>query len=173
MSHCKPMSLLLLVVALGGLACQTAPKPEQAIYSNSLDSIDAILSANGTSLDASTSHDGKGSIRIESGGPVTIRLAEVEPEGAENAVLIYRGHLRTENLAGQAYLEMWCSIPGKGEFFSRALHAPLSGTTDWVSQETPFFLEKGQLAKTVKLNVVATGTGTVWVDDVTLAMASR
>ncbi len=68
---------------------------------------------------------------------------------------------------------MWCSIPGKGEFFSKALHAPVSGTTNWVSQETPFFLQAGQRAQTVKLNVVVAGTGTVWVDDISLALASR
>jgi hypothetical protein len=173
MFHYKSIAWAMLVVALGNLACQSSPKPEQVIYTNSLDSAESVLSASGTSLDAATSHDGKGSIRIDSNGPVTIRLAEVEPEAAENAVLIYRAHLRTENLSGKAFLEMWCSIPGKGEFFSRALHAPVSGTTDWVSQETPFFLEKGQRAQTAKLNVVVDGPGTVWVDDVMLAMTSR
>jgi hypothetical protein len=68
---------------------------------------------------------------------------------------------------------MWCSIPGKGEFFSRALQAPVSGTTGWVTQETSFFLEKGQRAQVVKLNVVVAGRGTVWVDEISLAQAGR
>jgi hypothetical protein len=173
MSHLKPMALSLVAIALGSLTCSSSQPPERVIYSNSLDSIDSILSKTGTMGDASTSHDGKGSIRIESNAPTTIRLAEIHPEGVENATLIYRGHLRTESLAGQAYLEMWCGIPGKGEFFSKALHAPVSGTTEWVTQETPFFLEKGQRAQTVKLNLVVAGTGKVWVDDVTLALATR
>jgi hypothetical protein len=68
---------------------------------------------------------------------------------------------------------MWCSVPGMGEFFSRALHAPISGSTEWVRQETPFFLESGQRAQTVKLNLVVAGKGKVWIDDVSLAQAAR
>jgi hypothetical protein len=69
---------------------------------------------------------------------------------------------------GQAYLEMWCRFPGKGEFFSRALQAPLSGTVEWSSQETPFFLKKGEDPDEIKLNLVVNGTGTVWIDDIRL-----
>jgi hypothetical protein len=54
------------------------------------------------------------------------------------------------------------------EDFARALQAPLSGSTEWTSQETLFFLKKGDNPDNVKLNVVIDGTGTVWVDDVRL-----
>jgi hypothetical protein len=64
---------------------------------------------------------------------------------------------------------MWCRFPGSGEFFSRALDSPISGSTEWVSQETPFFLEQNQKPDLVKLNLVIDGTGTVWVDEVKLA----
>ena len=58
-----------------------------------------------------------------------------------------------------------------GEFFSRALNSPLSGTTDWVTQETPFFLKAGQDPSQVKLNLVVDGKGSVWIDNVVLARA--
>ena len=162
-----------LLGALVLLGCSPDRTDERVLYANALDSIDDVLTRTGTTFDATTSSDGHGSIRIEASGPATIRLAEVEPPDAEDAVLVYRGHLRTEDLQGQAYLEMWCSVPGMGEFFSRALHAPLSGTTEWSTQETPFLLEEGQRARTVRLNVVMTGPGVVWVDDVELAQAGR
>lgn len=63
---------------------------------------------------------------------------------------------------------MWCQFSGKGEYFSRALHAPLSGSNEWTTQETPFFLKKGENPSNVKLNVVINGSGTVWVDDIRL-----
>jgi hypothetical protein len=63
---------------------------------------------------------------------------------------------------------MWCNFAGRGEYFARALQAPLSGSTEWTSQETLFFLKKGDNPDNVKLNVVIDGTGTVWVDDVRL-----
>jgi hypothetical protein len=68
---------------------------------------------------------------------------------------------------------MWCRFPGRGEFFSRALHAPISGTVEWTTQETPFLLEPGQNPDNIKLNIVLDGTGTVWIDDVVLARAGQ
>jgi hypothetical protein len=67
---------------------------------------------------------------------------------------------------------MWARFPGQGEFFSRALHSPVSGSTEWVSQETPFFLEKSQKPDLIKLNLVVDGRGTVWVDELTLARSA-
>ncbi len=74
-------------------------------------------------------------------------------------------------MEGQVFLEMWCHFAGKGEFFSRGLQAPLTGTTDWTTEETPFFLKKGENPDNVKLNVVINGKGTAWVDDVKLLRA--
>jgi len=66
---------------------------------------------------------------------------------------------------------MWCHFPGKGEFFSRALQSPLSGSNEWTSQETPFFLKKGENPDNIKINVVVNGKGTVWIDDIHLVKA--
>jgi hypothetical protein len=63
---------------------------------------------------------------------------------------------------------MWVSVPGRGEFFSRGLTSPLTGTTDWATAETPFLLREGEDPDNVRLNVVVDGAGTVWVDDVWL-----
>jgi hypothetical protein len=95
-------------------------------------------------------------------------LYETGDIDAENTRLIYQAKVRTQDVKGQVYLEMWCVIPGKGEFFSRGLQAPLTGTTEWTSVETPFFLEAGQNPDNVKLNLVIDGTGTAWIDDVRL-----
>ena len=59
-----------------------------------------------------------------------MRLFETADIDIEEVRLIYRLRLRTENLEGQTYLEMWCSFRGKGELFSRALQSPLSGSQD-------------------------------------------
>ncbi len=98
----------------------------------------------------------------------TIRLFEVKDPGVEQCMVIYRAKLKTENLTGQAYLEMWCRFPGKGEFFSRGLNHALTGSNDWASYETPFFLKKGQKPDLIKLNIVVKGAGKVWVKDVEL-----
>jgi hypothetical protein len=119
-------------------------------------------------MDNAISSDGNGAARIHVDAPTTIRLYETGDLDVENARLIYQARLRTEGVEGRVYLEMWCSFPGKGEFFSRALQSPLTGTTEWTSQETPFFLKPGENPENVKLNVVIDGKGTVWIDDIKL-----
>jgi predicted Ser/Thr protein kinase len=98
----------------------------------------------------------------------TFRLFEVTDPGVQNCRLIYRAKMKTEGLAGRAYLEMWCRFPGKGEFFSRGLDNVLSGSNDWAAYETPFFLKLGEQPDLVRLNLVVEGAGKVFVKDVEL-----
>jgi hypothetical protein len=100
-------------------------------------------------------------LKVTVAQPVTVRLFEAGDLDVENATLFYQAKLRTENLEGKAYLERWCHFPGKGEFFSRALQSPVSGSTQWVTQETPFFLKKGENPDNVKLNLVIDDKGMV------------
>jgi hypothetical protein len=98
----------------------------------------------------------------------TVRLFEIEVPSVDQCRLSYRAKLRSEGLAGRAYLEMWCRVPGRGEFFSKGLDQPVKGTTDWGSCETPFHLKKGQHADLLKLNLVVEGPGTVCIKDIEL-----
>ncbi len=114
---------------------------------------------------------------VNCGQPQTFRLFEVlEPE-VEDCTVLYRARLKTEGLTGKAYLEMWCRLPGRGEFFSKGLNQTVTGSNEWVSCEIPFFLKKGERPDLIRLNlaVVATGfifkkpvTGRIWIKDVTL-----
>jgi hypothetical protein len=133
-----------------------------------LDSTEGLLTQTGVELDRKVTSDGKGALRITAEVPATFRLFEVHDIDVENARLIYQAKLRTEGLDGQVYLEMLCHFPGKGEFFSRGLQTPLSGTTGWTTEETPFFLKKGEKPDYVKLNLVINGKGTAWIDDIRL-----
>jgi hypothetical protein len=67
-----------------------------------------------------------------------------------------------------AYLEMWCRLPGRGEFFSKGLQDKVVGTVDWSSYEVPFRLEAGQRPDLIRLNVAFDGPGTVWLRSVQL-----
>ncbi len=81
---------------------------------------------------------------------------------------LYQARIRTEELEGQVYLEMWCQFDGKGDYFSRALHAPITGTSDWTTQQTVFLLRKGENPENIQLNLVIKGRGKAWIDDVRL-----
>ncbi len=133
-----------------------------------LDNTEGLITQSGVRIDEQISSDGNGSLRIEAMEPTTIRLFETGDIDIENTRLIYQAKVRTENIEGQVYLEMWCHFPGKGEFFSKGLMNPLSGTNDWTSAETPFLLKKGENPDNVKLNLVVDGKGTVWIDDIRL-----
>jgi len=133
-----------------------------------IDSIDGIITRSQVTFDRHISSDGNGSLRIDAQEPMTVRLFETGNLDVENARILYRAKVRTKDVEGQVYLEMWCHFPGKGEFFSRALHTPLTGTTEWTTQETPFFLNKGENPDNIRLNLVVDGRGTAWIDDIRL-----
>lgn len=136
-----------------------------------LDSLDEVITKSGVEIDSTVTSDGHGALKVVAGAPVTVRIAEIDGPSIEDARLIYRAKLRSDGLRGNAYLEMWCAFPGMGEFFSRALQSPLSGTSDWTTQETPFLLQKGQRPSRVKLNLVVDGEGSAWIDEIVLAQA--
>jgi hypothetical protein len=107
-----------------------------------------------------------GGWRVESREARTVRLFEVAEPGAERCMLTYRARLKVQGARGRVYLEMWCRLPGRGEFFSKGLHHAVTGTAEWASYEVPFRLEQGQRPDLLKLNLVTEGAGTVWIADV-------
>jgi len=165
---------VLVLAALAGAqlaACEVGPDslPDMALYADGLDSARSVAPQPGLAFDPDNSLDGRGSFRIDASGERTvIELADVPIDAPKLPRLSYRAKLRAENVSGRAYLEMWVTVKDKGQFFSRALHSQLSGTSDWSTHEAPFFLEADQVPTRAKLNVVIEGSGTVWVDAVTL-----
>ena len=124
------------------------------------------------SSDRPISQDGiaeeEGGWRIDSAEPRTVRLFELDDPGVEQCMIAYRANIKTSDLDGKAYLEMWCRFPGKGEFFSKGLKDKVSGSTDWASYEIPFYLKQGQRPDLIKLNLAVEGSGTVWLKEIVL-----
>ena len=105
---------------------------------------------------------------VDSKDTQTIRLFELQEPQVEQCLITYRAKLKTDGLAGRAFLEMWCRLPGRGEFFSKGLNQVAQGTTDWAFYEIPFYLKKGERPDLIKLNLVVEGRGKVWLSDVEL-----
>jgi hypothetical protein len=161
--------LCLIVLAVWAFAaCRSDAPPTAELKAYPADNTASVLTKSGVEADPSVTADGNGSLRLTAAGPTTFRLYETGDLDVEESRLIYQARVRTEGVDGEVYLEMWCHFAGKGEFFSRALHAPITGTVDWTTQETPFFLRKGENPDNVKLNIVVNGTGTAWIDDIHL-----
>ena len=166
----KNHSILCLTLGAGLLfaGCHKPSEEVELLRHYPIDGIEGVLTKTGLVFDAEITNDGNGSIRVTATEPRQVPLFETGDIDVENARLIYQAKLRTQGVEGKVYLEMLCRFPGKGEFFSRALHSPLTGSADWTQQETPFFLKRGENPDNVTLNLVIEGTGTVWIDDIRL-----
>jgi len=165
---------ILFAAAVTGLVlagCGKTPEAVTELKLYPLDDLEGVITKSDVKIDKDVSSDGRGSLRITATQPIIVRLFETGDLDVENARLIFRAKLRAKGVEGHVYLEMWCHFPGKGEFFSRGLDRPLTGTTDWATEETPFFLSAGENPDNVKLNLVIDGKGTVWIDDIHLMKA--
>jgi hypothetical protein len=162
--------LLLICAALMSLilGCSNDAPNSGELRHFPADNADGIIDQASVTADAAISDDGGGSLRIDAAAPMTVRLYKAGGLNIDGARIIYRAKLRTKDISGKVYLEMWCHFPGYGDYFSRDVEHPISGTTGWVTAETPFVLQKGQVLENVRMNLVIDGTGTVWIDDIHL-----
>ena len=165
------LALLTAIALAAGCTRDTGDAVEIGRYP--IDNLEGVIMAGCVEFDETVSADGNGSIRAATTEPQTFRLYETGDMDIEDARLIYQAKLRTQGIDGRVYLEMYCHFAGKGDAFSRGLQAPLTGTTDWVTEEIPFFLRKGENPDNIKLNLVIDGSGTAWIDDIRLLRAPR
>jgi hypothetical protein len=159
----KKRNLFLLSWLLGTSVASTAPAVKTEVL-RGFSPADSPISRDFT-LDPDKAWQAK------SEKAVTLRLFELAEPGVDDCMVIFRARLKTEAVTEPAYLEMWCRFPGRGEFFSRGLQNTVTGSNDWASYETPFFLKKGQQPDLIKLNLVLKGSGKIWIKDVELLKA--
>lgn len=153
-------------MALCLLGCSKSSSPEVELKHFPLDNLEGVITKSKVASDDQVVGQGSASLRIDADKPMTVRLFETGDLDVEDARLVYQAKVKTRDVEGQVYLEMWCVFAGKGEFFSRGLQSPLTGTSDWTLLEAPFFLKKGENPDNLKLSIVIHGTGTVWIDDI-------
>jgi hypothetical protein len=116
--------------------------------------------------------DGDGWV-VDTHEPRVVRLFEIADPDVEQCLLTYRANLKSADLDGRAFLEMWCRFSGKGEFFSKGFNQPLRRTTEWASYEIAFRLKKGQRPDLIKLNLAVEGSGRIWSKDLELLKTPR
>ncbi|HYA88452.1 MAG TPA: hypothetical protein VEI57_15460 [Nitrospirota bacterium] len=157
------MKLMLLIFFL--LMVLTTLAYSEDLKKLKLDDASAI----GTTIqtDIHVKAEGKASIKITARWPTTICLGEVSGLDVENAKLLYKAKVKSD-LDGTAFLEMWAHVGG-GQYFSRGMNDAVSQKTDWKIIQTPFLFQKGQKPDKVTLNLVISGKGTVWIDDIVLS----
>lgn len=98
-------------------------------------------------------------------------LFDVPLPNIEQCLVFYRFLIHTDNLKSAVYPQMWCRIPEKGQFFSQGIDRKISGTNAWIQVEIPFYLEKGQVADLLHLNLAFEGAGTVRLKNIEVTSA--
>lgn len=171
---------LALATAIAFSACGTDSAPEPAGGAGSpgagpvelahfrLDA-GAVPAGSDATFDAHVSQDGAGSLRVETTRGGRLRLYELDDVGSVQGRLVYTGFLKSQDLRGRAFLEMWCR-PAEGDpAFVRGVPRSVAGTSDWTPQEIGF--SNPDLCRnpvSIELNVVIQGSGIVWIDDLRL-----
>ena len=168
----KPAARVTIVsLAVAAAAC--SGPVEQELRHLPVRDLEGVVTmpGDGVVLDMETTTDRDGSLRMHAEGPSQVFLYELDDVDVDDSVLVYRANVKTKDVRGKAYLEMYLTFPGRGTFFSQSDAMAQSGTSDWTTQETRFLLKEGENPSRVQLNLVIDGTGVVWVDDIHLAAA--
>lgn len=133
-----------------------------------INNMDGVIEHDGVAIDLNTSSNGNGALLLKSKTSKTFKLYETGDIDIENSAVTYEASVKTKDVKGKVYIEMWCHFKDKGEFFSRSLQNTLSGTQEWTSLKTPFFLKENENPDNIKLNIVIEGSGQIWVDNIRL-----
>jgi hypothetical protein len=164
MKFLKLFPLLILII----ISCSKTSDDGTELIHFPLDNLNGVITQSGVEFDSVISSDGNGSLKITTEAPTVVQLYETGNLDVEDATITYSAEVKTENVQGQVYLEMWCVFGESGEYFSRGLDRSIAGSNDWTTLETDFFLKAGENPDNIRLNIVVAGTGTVWIDDVRL-----
>lgn len=132
-------------------------------------SVGAVPAGADAVFDPGVSRDGGGSLRVDTQQGGRLRLYALDGLGEVPGRLVYTGFLKSRDLRGAAFFEMWCRPAAGDPAFVRGVNRRVEGTSDWKPTEIGF--SRPDLCSnpvSVELNVVVDGSGTVWIDDLRL-----
>jgi hypothetical protein len=136
-----------------------------------LDVSRTTVQAGPVTMDPVVSWDGHGSLRVRTDSAAVVPIVDVPALDLDDTTILCDAKIRARELEGLAYLEIRCSLGERGDFYSRGLRSPLTGSQGWKSQQVRFHLRRGEVPSALRLSLVLTGPGTVWIDDVRLLRA--
>ena len=108
---------------------------------------------------------------VEAADAGSIALFDLLLPNIERCRITYRVTIDADALKAPVYPELWCRIPERGLFFSRGVDRKVSGHVEGVELEIPFYLEAGQRADLIHLNLAFDGARAVRLRDIRVSMA--
>jgi hypothetical protein len=110
-------------------------------------------------------------LRASASGRTEVRLFHLRNVAFSHCILLLRARLRGESVSRKAYLQLDCTIAGKGTFFSKALQDALVGTQDWRWHQAPFYLREQEACHELEVKLIFEGSGQVVIQETELLRA--
>lgn len=158
-------SLSFLLISIVGCG-----KKKPLIYNFPVNSLNRVISKFNLKLDNEVSYDGLGSIRVDSKDTTTAYIFVLYDIPVKRAKLTWEAYCKSEDLKGEAFLEMGVQISKKyRKELESYLHQSkdfLRGTTNWQKIKVEFLVLENLKVDVVQLNLIIEGEGTVWIDQV-------
>ncbi len=135
-----------------------------------LDQLDEIVEpADETILmDRENSADGRGSLRVDAKRARIVRLFEVPLADLPGREIVCTMRMKSLVMRGPAFPELWASGGGRDPISVRDERGGVAHSMDWRDVSVSLVLEEGWKPDRIRVNLVMTGAGRVWVDDVRL-----
>lgn len=108
---------------------------------------------------------------VEAAEAGSIALFDLPLPNLERCRITYRFTIDADALKAAVYPKLWCRIPERGLFFSRGVDRKVSGQVEGAELEIPFYLEAGQRADLLHLNLAFEGAGAVRLRDIRVSLA--
>jgi hypothetical protein len=131
-----------------------------------------------TSTEPLTGEVAEGELFVEVSGEGLYPLLVIEEPNVQPPRFQIDGTVRHEDVAGNAYFEMWTVLPDESRYFTRTLadSGPLGSMTG-TSEQRPFSLpfelgEEGPVPIRLEINLITEGSGRFWVGPLSIVSSS-
>jgi hypothetical protein len=117
-------------------------------------------------IDRQDKFEGEGALYVKASEKRAVRLLELENPELEDVLITCTAQAKCIGIWGRAYLELFCSVPGEGDFTARDWDHAVHATQDWTPVRVEYRLEDGQRPDRLRLSLVINSAGSVWLDDI-------
>lgn len=104
--------------------------------------------------------------RLSTNQPRVFTLFRVPGGELAGGMLTFRAEIRSHDADTNGYLELWCRVPGDGQYFAKDSRNATKGERRWRRYEVPFLVPSGKRLDEITLNLTCDGPGVVEIRNV-------
>lgn len=159
------MAVLLIAFTLSCTRRETE-KP-QVVKTLSMSTLDDIQTDLEVEIDDFYTYDGDGSLYVSVERPMPIKLIKINDIRFDDAQLVVQARISSEDWEGLLFFEVKAKLAGmRNEIIANNLQTSITGDTSWTIREVTYPIKKNQKPLWIEVNLIAVGTGSVWIDEI-------